>query len=104
RPGRSRGMVQAIGTSRRRGGGLADKVARLAKRVGVVRRLYHAPELGTQPPERAIDLLVVLPLEVLQELLPGLRRTTDERLHLLSDLVLSHGRHTGRRVTQFERC
>jgi hypothetical protein len=64
-PRRSRGMVQAIAASRRRRGRLADKVPRRAERVGVVRRLHHAAELGTQPPECTIDVLIVLPVEVL---------------------------------------
>src|SRR5262249_50197853 len=96
-------MVQAIGASRPRGGGLADEVARLAERIWVERRLQHAAELGTQPPECTIDVPVVLPAKVLQEFLPRPRRTADERLHLLCDLVLRPRRHAGRRATQFER-
>src|SRR5438874_1065039 len=97
-------MVQAICGSWRRGGGLADKVARFAKRIWIERRRHHTAELGAQPSECTIDVPVVLPGKVLQEFLPRPRRTADERLHLLYDLVLRHRRDAGRRRTQFEGC
>jgi len=58
-------MMQVIDASRQRLGRLADEVARLAERVGKVWRLHHAAEFGTEPPKCAIDVAVVLSVEVL---------------------------------------
>src|ERR1700722_14717994 len=96
-------MVQAIAASWLRWRRLADKVPGRAERVGVVRRLYDAAELGMQAPECTIKIPVVLSVKGLQDLLPRPRRAADERFHFLCDFILRHRRHTGRRVTQFER-
>ena len=70
----SRFVVQPIDACWRLGERIADEVAGIAERVGKEGRLYDAAQAGAQPSKGAIDIAVVLALEVLQDFLPLLGR------------------------------
>ena len=58
-------MMQAIDAFWRRAGRIADEVSGIAERVRKEGWLNHAAQARAQPPECAIDITVVLPVEVL---------------------------------------
>jgi hypothetical protein len=82
--------MQAIDACRRRGERIANEVPGIAERVGKEGRLYHAAQAGAQPSEGAIDIAVVLPLEVLQDFLPdrGALRINDSISFAMASSVM----------------
>ena len=97
------GLPGISGTTWRCRTDLADEIPRVAKRVGEIWGLHDAAEPRTQLSECAIDVAIMLTMELLQKVLPRSWRDADQRLHLFCDLVLCHWLHTGRRIPKLER-
>ena len=63
-------MVKMIGSAWWRSADLADEIPRIAESIGEVRGLHDAAEAGSQSAECAIDVAIILSVEVLQKVLP----------------------------------